>query len=453
MVAAQRGARVALIFEQGIEAPWVDGAESLRWFYAAADRFVGSHSLSPDQAWAAFQANAAMVAENSATHTPPQLMAAEVDVISGQPTLGPRHRVYVADGHRPACGHRCLSSRKLLLALAGQWQPPDIPGLKAYLTPVSLAALKVLPQRLLILGHHPLALAIAQAMTRWNVAVTLLTPSPRLLPSEAPLVSDWIAAELAAAGVDLQLGIRPAGVTTTAAGIVVHAESERWTADQLLIGTAPRPAWATLNLAMVGLRLQDGGLPVNRYLQTRHPYIYACGEALGGACLPAIARYEAEVAVDNALFWNRRQVCYNQLPYTLLTQPEFCRVGMTLAQAQQRYGTKAVVVYDQQLERNRKAQALGNTTGFCRLVTHRRGQILGAHLVGLDASEWGQVLVIALKHRLTIKDLANLPTLPQTLTDMVRKTAEQWEGDRWQPGQWRRDWAENWFNWRRSSRR
>jgi pyruvate/2-oxoglutarate dehydrogenase complex dihydrolipoamide dehydrogenase (E3) component len=245
-------------------------------------------------------------------------------------------------------------------------------------------------------------------------------------------------------------------VTTCTDGICVHGQpgsqgdSRRWIADRLLIGTSPRPALADLNLPAVGLRLKNQAILVNRYLQTRHPYIYACGAVLGGDCLPVVARHEAAVAVDNALFWNRRTTRYDQLPYTLLTQPEFCRVGMTIAQAQQRYGPKAVNSYDAVLDGNRKAQALGNTTGFCRLVTHRRGHLLGAHLVGLQASEWGQVLAIARQHRFTLQDLAQLPTLPQTLTDLVRQAAAPWERDRWQPGQWRRDWAENWFNWRRS---
>ena len=388
-----------------------------------------------------------MVHENVATPSPNQLMAAGVDVIDGQPTLAPRLRVQVGD--------RCLTPRQILLALKGTWLPPNLPGLAdiPYVTPASLAQLKTLPQSLVILGSSPLALEIAQALARWGVNLTLLTPSRQLMPSEEPMVSQWIAAELGAAGVKVHLGVQPTQVTATATGICVQAESERWTADHLLIGTPPRPDLEALYLERVGLQIHNGVLPVNRYLQTRHPYIYACGEGVGGYCPPVVARHEAEVAVNNALFWNRRKVDYGPLPYTLLTQPEFCRVGMTAEQAQRRYGSKAIVLYDDLLDGNPKAQSLGNPTGFCRLVTHRSGQLLGAHLVGLQASEWGQVLAIALKHRLTLQDLAQLPTLPQTLTDIVRQTAAQWEGDLWQPGQWRRDWAENWFNWRRSKRR
>lgn len=445
-LASQRGARVALILESGIEhrAPVADATESLRWFYTEVSR-SGSFRQSPaDQAWSALQPKAAMAAENSAIHTPRQLMAAGVDVICGQPVLVSSHRVCVQD--------RCLKARKLLLALEGEWLPPVLPGLAdiAYVTPASLAKLKTLPQSLVILGSSPMALEIAQALARSGVTLTVLTPSLQLLPSEEPMVSQWIAAELRAAGVKVHLGVQPTQVMATNTGICVQAESARWTADRLLIGTSPRPQLMGLNLAALGLKLKDHALWVNQYLQTRHPHVYACGEVLGGYGLPVIARHEAAVAVNNALFWNHRQVSYGHLPHTLLTEPEFCRVGMTVAQAQQRYGLKAIVVCDEVLDGNPKAQALGNTTGFCRLVTHRRGQLLGGHMVGLGASEWGQVMAIALKHRLTLQDLAQLPTLPESLTDMVRKTAEQWACERWQPGQWRRDWAENWFNWRRS---
>ncbi|NJN21530.1 MAG: NAD(P)/FAD-dependent oxidoreductase [Leptolyngbya sp. RL_3_1] len=430
----------------------LDPGESLQAFYAEANRAAPDAADPLGPAWSRFQAIAALVTENTVPSTLSQLMAAGVDVIRGQPSL--------LSGLRVQVGDRRLTPRKLLLALPGEWQPPDLPGLgeTPYLTPVSLAQLKTLPQSLIILGSSPLALEIAQALARWGVAVTLITPSPQLLPSEEPSVSQWITAELTAAGVEVHLGMQPTAVTTGADGICVYGESgnqgdsRRWMADRLLIGTSPRPVLADLNLAAVGVRLKNQAISVNRYLQTRHPYIYACGAVLGGDCL-SVACHEAAVAVENALFWNRRPTRYDQLPYTLLTQPEFCRVGMTIAQAQQRYGPNAVNRYDAVLDGNRKAQALGNTTGFCRLVAHRRGQLLGAHLVGPQASEWGQVLAIARQHCFTLQDLAQLPTLPQTLTDLVRQAAAQWEGDRWQPGQWRRDWAENWFNWRRSSRR
>ena len=442
-LAALRGARVALVLENGDPSPPGTTPESLRWFYADAQRVARSPNVAPLD-WCAFQAQAALVHENSALHTPTQLMMAGVDVIWGEPTLTSGCRVYVND--------RCLTTRKLLIALAGEWFPPDIPGIVAVscLTPASLAALKTLPKSLLLLGSSPLALEIAQALAQWGVAITLLTPAPQLLPAEESMVSDWVAAELRAAGVHLHLGCQPTSVTVDAAGFSVHTEADRWTADQIVLGTVPRPRLSGLNLASLGV--PGDRLAVNAYLQTRHPDIYACGSAVGSD-LPVVARHQAEVAVNNALLWNRQRVCYEQLPYTLLTQPEFCRVGLTMAEAEQRYGAHKVVIYEQILDRNRKAQALGNPTGFCRFVTRRNGQLLGAHIVGLQASEWGQVMAIALKHRLTVQELANLPTAPQTLTDMLRQTVAQWESDRWRPGQWRRDWAENWFNWRRSKRR
>jgi len=372
-------------------------------------------------------------------------MAAAVDVIWGKPTLAPGRRVYVND--------RCLSTRRLLVALNGEWHPPNIPGIEAvpYLTPASLTVAQALPKRLIILGGSPLVLELAQALAHWRVTITLLTPASRLLPFEEPRVSEWVAAELRAAGVRLQLRCQPTQVTVEAEGIAVHTDTDCWIADQVMLGTAPSSPLNCLNLEALGVSTRGNRIVVNPYLQTRHPDIYACGDAVGSH-LPAVARHEAEVAVNNALFWNRQRVCYGQLPYTLLTQPEFCRVGMTTAQAEQRYGASKVALYEQVLDPNPKAQALGNTTGFCRFVTHRNGQLLGAHMVGLQASEWGQAMAIALKHRLTVPDLANLPTAPQALTDLLQQTAGQWERDRWQPGQWRRDWAENWFNWRRSKR-
>lgn len=122
---------------------------------------------------------------------------------------------------------------------------------------------------------------------------------------------------------------------------------------------------------------------------------------------------------------------------------------MTEAQARQRYGTD-IRVLQQAFSDSLEAHLLEEPTGFCKLVAHRNGTLLGAALVGPQASDLVQTLALLVGQPDGMVKLADFPAIPQTLTDLLVGAAQLWQQQRWQPGRWRRDWAENWFNWRRS---
>jgi pyruvate/2-oxoglutarate dehydrogenase complex dihydrolipoamide dehydrogenase (E3) component len=126
----------------------------------------------------------------------------------------------------------------------------------------------------------------------------------------------------------------------------------------------------------VGLTVPPQGLTVNGYLQSDHPDIYGCGGSLGGYPLASISAYEAAIAVENALFWNRRRVDYRALPYGLWTQPEIGRVGLTEPQAQKRYGS-AVQTYTCRWDEQPMAHWRGHPTGFCKLIVRAPGTLVG----------------------------------------------------------------------------
>lgn len=450
--AVRMGARVALVLHGETTAPHLDLHAQIqpaqRLFQVAEAALLGliePPKLDP-AGWPAGQQWLVQVGTTVSPLDARFLMAQGIDVIADRGAFVPGKRLTVA------IAERHLSTRAVLLATGGLTVAPSIPGLDSfpYLTPETLPKLETLPASMAVLGSTPTALTLSQTLAQWGVRVQLITPAADLLEAEDPDVSHWMAAQLAATGVQVYLSTGLESVRQTGGQIELcrHAQAPI-VADALLVATPARPRLSALNLSAVGLKPSDRGLPVSEHLQTRHPRIYGCGAVLGGYSVAAIARYEAEVAVDNALFWNRRRVNYNTLPYHLPMLPALARVGLTEPQARQRYG-KAVRVYRRSLYDNLDAHWRGLTTGFCKLIAHRNGQILGGHLIAPDASAAIQSLALAMQRGCTLRDIAHWHTLPQSLTDLLRETAVQGQRDRWQPGQWRRDWAENWFNWRRS---
>ena len=345
---------------------------------------------------------------------------------------------------------RQLTTRALLLATGNTPSIPNLPGLSSvtYDTPQTFLQRQTLPTSVIIWGSAPLGLGLAQKLKRWGITVTLLTPTPLLLPTADPEVSQWLAAQLRAEGIDLRLSTDLLAVTPQPEGITVKLADAPVTAASLVVATPP-----VANLMHLGLKTcfaDDRLLRVNAFLQTAHSRIYACGAVLGGDDLPAIARHEAHCAVHNALFWNRQRIDYSTIPFTLPTQPAVAQVGLTEPQARQRYSDSQLLVAQQPLAQNPKAQWQATTGGFCKLLAHRNGQLIGAHGIGPEATEWIQTVALLMAQKTPWWQLANFPALPDSFTEILRQITQQWERDRWQPGGWRYDWAEIWCNWRRS---
>jgi len=346
---------------------------------------------------------------------------------------------------------RQLRSRGVILAPAVQSQLPPIPGLaeRAYLNLEDLTALPQRPDRLVILGRRPLAIALAQALAHLGTLVTLISRGDRLLPEEDPDISEFVESLVIAAGVDLRLGTSILEITG-AAPLTLHLPDQSpLVTDHLLVASLPRPHLAPLNLSALGIRTETPYVSVDDHLSTVHARVFACGPVLGGYWAEVRDHQDVAIALDNALYLPRRTVRWHHRQAMLPTWPPLGRLGMTAAQGKAWYGA-AVTVLQAPLTGVVSSHLSDHTTGFCRWVVHQEGQLLGVQVIGPEADQVLATLAMTLQHRLGLPDLAQIPRLPYSSSEILNQLLETWQQQRWQPGRWRRDWAENWFNWRRT---
>ena len=383
------------------------------------------------------------------------LATSGVDLVLESGQFSPRPRLAVTTATRR------LRSRGYLLAPGTEVTVPVIPGLAAtpYLTLDTLLKLETLPEAAIVLGRSSGAIALAQALAQWGTRTTLVSQDDTLLPTEDPDISAFIAGLLEAAGVTLRLGTRLGAIDyrDSPEGFKLSlADGDVLTSPVLILATAPHPTLEGLNLTSLGVqpRVAQGvtiALPVNGRLATAHPRVFACGPALGGYWAEATDHQDVAIALRNALYLPVRKIAWMHRPALLSTTPGYARIGLTVTQAQRWYASEATVVqvpFGAVLQSHR----LGDITGFCRWIVHRNGQLLGAHICGPGAEELIQTVTLAIHQRIPLQRLERLPTLPPSLGAMVPCLVEAWQRQRWQPGTWRRDWAENWFNWQRTRR-
>ncbi len=378
------------------------------------------------------------------------LASSGVDVISEAGQFSPRPQLAVTTATRR------LRSRSYLLAPGTQITPPEIPGLAAtaYLTLDTLIDLDILPESTLVLGRSGGAITLAQDLARRGIRTTLVSRGDSLLPTEDADISAFVAALLEAAGVTLCLGAQIGAIAQKDGYTITLSDGSVLTGAVLIVATAPQAEVEGLNLGSLGIRprLVHGratALPVDDRLGTAHRRVFACGPALGGYWADATDQGDVAIALRNALYLPWRQFSWLNRPAQLHTSPEFARLGLTATQARRWYGSEATVV-QVPFGHTLKAHWGDDITGFCRWLVHRNGQLLGAQICGPGASELMQVVALAVQQQIPLQQIDRLPALPHSLATLLPLLVDEWQRQRWQPGTWRRDWAENWFNWRRS---
>jgi len=319
-----------------------------------------------------------------------------------------------------------IKARRVVIATGSSPAIPAIPGLNAvpFLTNETVFDLSACPQHLIVLGGGPMGLELAQAYRRLGAAVTVLEAHTALARDDAEcarIVLDQLAAE----GVTLRQGVSVARVEAAGSGVAVvlggAANYERITGSDLLVATGRRAHVDGLNLAAAGIAHSPAGITVDRGLRTTNRRVYAIGDVAGGPQFTHAANYHAGIVIRNALFRLPVKADDRLIPRVTFTDPELAHVGVTEDEA--RRARKAIRVLRWPLAENDRAQTERNTRGHIKVITDKRGGILGATIVGAGAGELITTWGLALANRLNIRALAGTVMPYPTYSEVGKRAA------------------------------
>ena len=198
---------------------------------------------------------------------------------------------------------------------------------------------------------------------------------------------------------------------------------ETFPAEYVLMAVSRRANTSGLeHLMEQGLDNDRGRVRVNDKMETNLPGIYAIGDLVHGAGLAHVASTEGEVASDNALD-HEAQMDYNVVPNPIYTFPEVAFVGLTEAQAREQYPAEELRVERFPWTAIGKAVAMGETDGFTKIIMGKYGEILGAHIIGPDATNLVTEFSVAMRGELTVDEIRETihphPTLSEGLREAV----------------------------------
>jgi len=317
--------------------------------------------------------------------------------------LGPR--TIAAGAHR-------IRARRFLIATGSRPGVPPIPGLLdgPFLTNETVFALTERPTGLIILGGGPIGCEMAQAFRRLGCPVSLIERD-HLLGRDDPEMAAVVRAHLVDEGVDIREGRTASQVAHHKDSVRVNLADATGTADDcvegshLLVALGREPVTDGLNLEAADITATKDGITVTDSLMTTNRRVYAIGDVVGGPQFTHVAAHHGALMIRRLLFRLPVRASAAPVPHVTYTDPELAGVGLTEAQARARHGD-TVRVLRAAFADNDRARAERRTEGLIKVVTTRRGRILGAAIVGAEAGDQLAPWCLALQEGIRIKALA-----------------------------------------------
>ncbi|MEK9846642.1 MAG: FAD-dependent oxidoreductase [Rhodospirillaceae bacterium] len=319
-----------------------------------------------------------------------------------------------------------VKAKKFVLATGSQPIIPSIPGLDKtpFLTNQTIFDNNQPIKHLIVIGGGPIGLELAQAVKRLGADVTVLEAS-RILGKEDSELTALVREKILAEGVKIIEGATVENVLGVAGKIQIRANTSgkniQVKGSHILVATGRKPTISGLELEKAGIEFGSGGVSVDRRLRTTNKNVFALGDVVGAHNYTHAASYQAGVIIRNVLFRIPARTDYRAMPRVTFTKPELAQIGMTFHEAKVKFNTAQLVTIP--FSENDRAQVSRDTHGVVKVVTSKRGKILGVGIVGDNAGEIIQTWAMPIAKGMNIKKLTELILPYPTLGEINKRAA------------------------------
>ncbi|MBI4213780.1 MAG: mercuric reductase [Chloroflexi bacterium] len=349
-----------------------------------------------------------------------------VDLIFGEGRfVGPKTiGIQLKDG-----GVRTIDAQSIFINAGARPERPPIPGLDSIpaLDSTSIMELDTVPEHLVVLGGGYVGLEFGQMFRRFGSEVTIVQRASRLAEREDPDVAEELAKILREDGIEILLQAQTQRVEPGQNGSVRvflrTFEGERTVeGSRLLVSTGRVSNTDRLNLEAAGIETEERGLiKVNERLETNVPGVYALGDSKPGPWFTHISYDDFRIIRTNLIEGGDASTDGRMVPYTIFTDPQLGRIGLTETEA--RAQGRNIRVAKMPMAWVARALETDEPRGLMKaVVAADTDQILGAAILGLEGGELMAMLQIAMMGRVPWTTLRNAifahPTLAESLNNL-----------------------------------
>ncbi|MBY3622868.1 dihydrolipoyl dehydrogenase [Acinetobacter sp. CUI P1] len=353
------------------------------------------------------------------------LKAAGVSIVEGEARLVDEHTAIISQSGQ----EQRLSFRNAILATGSR--PIELQAFQVggrVLSSTEALSLPEVPTSLVVIGGGYIGVELGQMYAKFGTKVTILEGGDQVLPGfEAELVSP-VGRQLKADGIKMITGATAVNVVQSADTITLHylknQEQQHVTAEYVLVTVGRKPNTdGNLGLDRIGLPVTSRGLiETDEQCRTAIPNIFAIGDITSGPALAHKASYEAKIAAE-AIAGLSSEVDYRAIPLVVFSDPELASVGLSETEAKAK--SIPLVIGKSTFGINGRALALKGTEGFVKIVADpSSGIVIGAQIVGIEASTLVSELALAIEMGATVEDLAMTIHPHPTLGEVIMEAAE-----------------------------
>ncbi|MDR2162832.1 MAG: dihydrolipoyl dehydrogenase [Clostridiales Family XIII bacterium] len=374
-------------------------AESLREVRAAADFGVkGVNASKAALDMKKVQARKADVVSRLVGGVESLLKKNKVDVLRGDADIADAHTVTVSgDSH---------STASIIIATGSEIKglPPGVVRQDDVLTSDTLLELESLPKDIVIIGGGVIGVEFAYFLAVAGVKVSIVEFLDRILPPVDAEIAELVSSDLERLGIDIRTGAKVTSVEGNAVTFEQGGKTESIGAERVLmaVGRAPR---LTVDTDRLGISTERGAIVTDEHMRTSVPGIYAIGDVNGKVMLAHTASAEGIVAAEN-IAGRDVSMRYDAIPSAVYISPEAASVGLSEDDARGRYGD-AVRVGRFPIAANGKSMVAGETSGLVKVIVDSKyGEILGAHLYCMHATDMIAEIATAIRAEATAEEVA-----------------------------------------------
>ena len=350
----------------------------------------------------------------------------KITSIQGTAKLKGKNRILV-DGKD---GKTEVEAKYIIIATGAR--PRTLPGVEidrdVIITSREAMSLKELPKSLAIVGAGAIGIEFAYFYAVLGTKVTVFEALPTILPVEDLEASAIVAKALKHRGIDIRTGVFVDSVKKLKDGAEVtfkkgkDGKPETLKADRVLMAIGVQGNVENIGLEEAGIKTDRNHIVVDDHYRTNAENVYAIGDVIGAPWLAHVASAEGLHAIEHIKGMNPHPIDYSNIPGCTYCQPQVASVGMTEEVCKERgldYKVGKVP-----FRASGKAVASGDPEGMVKIIFGKKyGEVLGAHIVGSEATEMIAELGLAKSLEATAEDIHHAIHAHPTLSEAIMEAA------------------------------
>jgi len=321
-----------------------------------------------------------------------------------------------------------ITGKHIIIATGGR--PFPMPGLdfdgNTVISSKEAMIPESVPESMIIVGGGAVGVEFAYFYASFGTRITLLEMLPHIIPNEDEEVAHTITKAFKKQGIAVIAGAKVEEAkkldNTVQVKYNMGSETTILQAEKMLVAIGVRPNTEHIGLENLGVKVDRGFIKVDEFCRTNVSGIYAIGDCIGGKLLAHVASAEGILCIEEIAGMDVSPIDYDSIPHCTYCQPQVASIGLTEKLAVERGYDLKIGKYP--FRANGKSVASGEKEGFVKLIFDAKyGELLGAHIIGHNATEMIAELGIAKKLESTYLEILKTVHAHPTASESVMEAA------------------------------